>query len=141
MSPFRADTVISIPNQLTSCQSPGKGQHDSPCAVNSCTAETIRAMIDDYSALGEVRVKSTAQRPVKEEGKGGNTGGFGTEERGVMAMEAGLPRLNQVCPFPVEVEVALEGNLMHPSCGVDTTDCPVVCPRLCGLVGGNSQVY
>lgn len=49
-------------------------------------------MIDGYTALGEVRVSSTAQRVAREEGRGGGDGG----ERGAAAMEAGLPRLYQV---------------------------------------------
>lgn len=82
-------------------------------------------MIDGYNALGEVRIKRPSQRAAKEEGRGGNSGGFCTAEGGAVAMEAGLPRLHQVrvcvffffivCEFPVEFEVSVEGNLMHPS--------------------------
>lgn len=61
--------------------------------ADSCAAETIRGLIDGYTALGEVRVSSTAQRIAKE----GGWGGADAEERGAVPMETGLPRLCQVC--------------------------------------------
>ena len=50
-------------------------------------------MIDGYTALGEIRVSTTAQRIAKEEGRGGTD----AEESGATATEMGLPRLCQVC--------------------------------------------
>lgn len=72
-------------------------------------------MIDGYNALGDVRVKRPSQRAAKEEGRGGNLGGFGTGEGGAVAMEAGLPRLHQVCVcvyFPPKSGfVSVEGKI------------------------------
>lgn len=61
--------------------------------ANSCPVETIRGMIDSYSAVGEIRVSSTAQRIAKEEGQGRAE----EEECDAVAMETGLSRLCQVC--------------------------------------------
>ncbi|CAM9401133.1 unnamed protein product [Ectocarpus fasciculatus] len=93
-APQDSSTVVFLDDVHFAKECPGDGRSGSPCGANSCPAETIRGMIDGYTALGEVRVSSTARRQAEKEQIGRDDGGLGGGEAGA----AGLPRMCQMHP-------------------------------------------